>query len=277
MARPRRPRRVPVELAALLDGTLSFVTEKLGRREIEVTRDFSAAPNVLGDPERLQQLFLNLFLNAADAMPDGGELHGLAAAHANEVEVRVSDIGPRHPRRRPRARLRALLHDQGRRRGQRARPVGGAGHRRRAPRRRSRWSRSDGAGTEFRLLFRRRLSGANRPSRLPGGTIRYNRAQPRAARPPLELGTPRALGSPHVDGRRLLVVDDDRAMREMLASLFKERGLAVEDAASADAALARAAEQDFDVVLSDITHARPVGRRAGRPAAPAAPRARRWC
>ena len=41
--------------------------------------------------------------------------------------------------------------------------------------------------------------------------------------------------------RRLLVVDDDRAMREMLASLFKERGLSVEDAASADAALARAA------------------------------------
>jgi DNA-binding NtrC family response regulator len=52
--------------------------------------------------------------------------------------------------------------------------------------------------------------------------------------------------------RRLLVVDDDRAMREMLASLFKERGLSVEDAASADAALARAAEQDFDVVLSDV-------------------------
>jgi two-component system response regulator AtoC len=52
--------------------------------------------------------------------------------------------------------------------------------------------------------------------------------------------------------RRLLVVDDDRAMREMLTSLFKERGLAVEDAPSAGAALARAAEQDFDVVLSDV-------------------------
>jgi two-component system, NtrC family, response regulator AtoC len=52
--------------------------------------------------------------------------------------------------------------------------------------------------------------------------------------------------------RRLLVVDDDRAMREMLTSLFKERGLAVEEAPSAGAALARAAEQDFDVVLSDV-------------------------
>jgi DNA-binding NtrC family response regulator len=52
--------------------------------------------------------------------------------------------------------------------------------------------------------------------------------------------------------RQLLVVDDDRAMREMLSSLFKERGLEVEEAGSADAALARAAERDFDVVLSDV-------------------------
>jgi DNA-binding NtrC family response regulator len=52
--------------------------------------------------------------------------------------------------------------------------------------------------------------------------------------------------------RRILIVDDDRAMREMLASLFKERGLWVEDASSADAALALAAEQEFDVVLSDV-------------------------
>jgi len=52
--------------------------------------------------------------------------------------------------------------------------------------------------------------------------------------------------------RQLLVVDDDRAMREMLVALFKERGLFVEDASTADAALARAAEQDFDVVLSDV-------------------------
>jgi DNA-binding NtrC family response regulator len=51
---------------------------------------------------------------------------------------------------------------------------------------------------------------------------------------------------------QLLVVDDDRAMREMLASLFKERGYWVEEAANVDAALARLADQEFDVVLSDI-------------------------
>ena len=51
---------------------------------------------------------------------------------------------------------------------------------------------------------------------------------------------------------QILVVDDDRAMREMLASLFKERGLWVEEAGSARAAMELAAEREFDVVLSDI-------------------------
>jgi len=49
-----------------------------------------------------------------------------------------------------------------------------------------------------------------------------------------------------------LVVDDDLAMREMLASLFREQGFAVEEAASADEALHHLGEAEFDVVLSDI-------------------------
>jgi signal transduction histidine kinase len=93
MARPGRPRCVPLDLAALIDGTLAFLTEKLGRREIEVVRDFAPVPNVRGDPERLQQVFLNLFLNAADAMPSGGRLAVTLRPHEAEVEVRVVDSG----------------------------------------------------------------------------------------------------------------------------------------------------------------------------------------
>jgi len=52
--------------------------------------------------------------------------------------------------------------------------------------------------------------------------------------------------------REVLVVDDDAAMREMLASLFAEQGFAVREAASADEALDQARERDFDAVLSDI-------------------------
>jgi two-component system response regulator HydG len=51
---------------------------------------------------------------------------------------------------------------------------------------------------------------------------------------------------------RLLIVDDDTAMREMLASLFRDRGYSVEEAVSAAEALEKAGEQCFNVVLSDI-------------------------
>ena len=93
MARPGRPRRVPIDVAVLLDNTLAFLTEKLTRREIVVTRDYAPVPAVAGDPERLQQVFLNLFLNAADAMPKGGELRVALGVHGPEVEVRVADTG----------------------------------------------------------------------------------------------------------------------------------------------------------------------------------------
>jgi signal transduction histidine kinase len=93
MARPGRPRRVPVDLSVLLENTLAFLEEKLSRRGIVLTREFSETPSVHGDPERLQQVFLNLFLNAADAMPRGGELHVTLAPHGPEAEVRVADAG----------------------------------------------------------------------------------------------------------------------------------------------------------------------------------------
>jgi signal transduction histidine kinase len=51
-------------------------------------------PSIHGDAERLQQLFLNLFLNAADAMPEGGELRvTLGESDLGEAEIRVRDTG----------------------------------------------------------------------------------------------------------------------------------------------------------------------------------------
>jgi DNA-binding NtrC family response regulator len=52
--------------------------------------------------------------------------------------------------------------------------------------------------------------------------------------------------------RRLLIVDDDGAMRQMLESLFREQGFTTEVADSVDAALERVRETEIDVVLSDI-------------------------
>jgi DNA-binding NtrC family response regulator len=58
---------------------------------------------------------------------------------------------------------------------------------------------------------------------------------------------------------QLLVTDNDRSTRQMLAALFKERGVGVEEADSASGALQAAAKRDFDVVLSDVDLPGPSG------------------
>jgi two-component system NtrC family sensor kinase len=49
-------------------------------------------PSIQGNAGRLQQVFLNLFLNAKDAMPNGGTLH-IATSNGDGVSVMVSDTG----------------------------------------------------------------------------------------------------------------------------------------------------------------------------------------
>ncbi len=94
LARPHETARTPLEMSAVLESTLTLLSEKFRRRKIDVERHFSRVPSVLGDAEKLQQVFLNLLLNAVDAMPGGGRL-GIAIACEGErkVEVRVTDSG----------------------------------------------------------------------------------------------------------------------------------------------------------------------------------------
>jgi signal transduction histidine kinase len=94
VARPRETTHIPLQLPDVVEESLGFVREKLRKRGISVERDFENAPAIRGDPAKLQQLFLNLFVNAADAMPDGGTLRvSLCCLDPDEVEIRVSDTG----------------------------------------------------------------------------------------------------------------------------------------------------------------------------------------
>jgi signal transduction histidine kinase len=100
IARPGKAQHVPVALEPLIATALSFLGEKFAKSGIQAHSSNDDVPSVLGDPERLQQLFLNLFLNAADAMPDGGELRiVLGTSEGGEIEVRVIDSGQGIPER----------------------------------------------------------------------------------------------------------------------------------------------------------------------------------
>jgi signal transduction histidine kinase len=93
IAHPRREKAERVALAPLLEHTLAFLAEQLAERRVSVKSDAAAEVEVIGDPERLQQLFLNLVLNAADAMPNGGELRVELQKAADRACIRVADTG----------------------------------------------------------------------------------------------------------------------------------------------------------------------------------------
>jgi len=66
----------------------------LGGR-IQVERSFGAKlPEIVADADKLKQVFLNLFKNAVEAMPDGGVLTIRGESRERDVFVQVIDTGP---------------------------------------------------------------------------------------------------------------------------------------------------------------------------------------
>ena len=88
-----------VNLNAVIEETLALVSHPFRSARISVIKNLDPnLPPVLGSVNRLQQVFLNLFLNARDAMPEGGMLEVRTAAQNGTVEVEVTDTGVGIPR-----------------------------------------------------------------------------------------------------------------------------------------------------------------------------------
>ncbi len=92
-----------VDVNKVISETLALLEHQFKTAKVRVKDELSPSlPPVQGNPGRLQQVFLNLFLNAKDAMPGGGTLH-VATLNGDAVSVRVSDTGsgiaPEHVQR----------------------------------------------------------------------------------------------------------------------------------------------------------------------------------
>src|SRR5271156_479584 len=90
---------VDIDVNRVVEETLSLVSHPLKTSQIQVVKHLGETlPAVRGSANKLQQVFLNLFLNARDAMPGGGLLEVRTGAHNGSVEIEIVDTGAGIPR-----------------------------------------------------------------------------------------------------------------------------------------------------------------------------------
>lgn len=84
----------PIDLREMTQETLQLFEPHLKGRRVELHRDLDARlPEVMGNRGRLQQVLMNLLLNAADATPEGGTIAVRSSAVNGRVKLQVIDTG----------------------------------------------------------------------------------------------------------------------------------------------------------------------------------------
>ena len=95
-ARKPNPRRVPTEIASLVESTASFLHDDPALHSVEVEVD-GQAPPVAADPDMLRLVFQNLIINSAHAMQGRGKIRVEISAMDATCQIAFVDAGPGIP------------------------------------------------------------------------------------------------------------------------------------------------------------------------------------
>ena len=184
---------------------------------------------VVADRSRLEQMLVNLALNARDAMPDGGVLRVRTAVHQRSVTLTVSDSGEGMDERTLSRIFEPFFTTK----------VQGRG---------------TGLGLASVYGLVKQTGGSIAVESEPGSGTTFSIELPLAAAEPslpvpIERGLPR-LGS----GERVLVVEDDSAVRSVTVGALERAGYAVTEAADGASALRLVDSDgaDFAAVVTDL-------------------------
>ena len=231
MARQSEPARAAVNLNEAVQSALDITGYALRSANIELVCDLAEdLPPVWGDGDQLGQVLMNLIINAEQAMADTiGErkltIRTAFDADEDRLEVRVADSGPGIPED-VRSRIFEPFFTT------KAFGVG------------------TGIGLAVSLGIVQAHGGSLEVAKEPeGGATFILRLPPseqgEVARPDAEAAAPCA-------ACRILVVDDEPEVRDMLAEILSLDGHQIETAASGNVAMGILAERSIDVILSDM-------------------------
>lgn len=196
-------------------------------RPISLHIEVEGQPMVLGSPGQLRELMTNLIFNAVDALPTGGtiRLRVLAAAGQGIVEVTDSGIGMSDE-----VQVRVF-----------------------EPFFTTKGERGTGLGLAMVFGIVEQHRGQIGVRSAPGEGTTFRITLPLVSE--IAVAEPSAKTKDVLDPLvllRVLVVDDEPMMTKAVVRMLKPAGHLVTTAASAEEALERLANEDFDVVVSDV-------------------------
>ncbi len=93
-SKPKPLQLKQVNIHQVIDQTLSLLSNSFIKHKISLVRNYdNTIPSISLDPNQMQQVFCNLFLNAIEAMKQGGELGIATKVNPDYIEITISDTG----------------------------------------------------------------------------------------------------------------------------------------------------------------------------------------
>jgi signal transduction histidine kinase len=93
-ARPRSPKLSPCRLDDVIEKTLTFLAAQIEERGYRIEKAYqNPLPEIMADGPLLHQSLLNLFINAMQAMPDGGRIGVSLRAEGGHARIEIEDAG----------------------------------------------------------------------------------------------------------------------------------------------------------------------------------------
>jgi two-component system CheB/CheR fusion protein len=234
-----------VEIAPLVRAAIAIVHLSADAKNIKIqSRLASTTENILGDPTRLQQIIWNLLTNAIKFTPKGGKIKVTLKYVDAQAQIQVSDTGQGIS-----SGFLPYVFD--------------------------RFRQADGSQTRSNSGLGLGLSIVRHLVELHGGTVRAEspgegQGATFTVRLPLRSNlTENAMGDlesrsnesevsiddlPSIEGVRVLIVDDDKDMREFFVTALEPHGVTVTAISSVREALSTlaASPEAYDLLLSDI-------------------------
>jgi two-component system NtrC family sensor kinase len=93
-SRIKEPEKILTDIRELLEGVLKLTEHQLSEQKIVLHKHFDASiPNIMADPQQLQQVFINVILNATQSMSGGGALEVTLQKKSKFIQLLFRDSG----------------------------------------------------------------------------------------------------------------------------------------------------------------------------------------